>query len=244
MNSLKNYLLLLTSFFWIEAFSQEVEPINTDRPDQSDGTYIIAENTGQIETGLLYGNDGAGYFIHNTMFRYGLGKNTEARILIDYGKVDTTTVMLPLGISFKHQLVKQNKILPAITLVGYAYLPFLATKNIKPDKLPYTFLLAFQNDINDRLGVGYNVGINSDGNSSMKNWMGTVSIGYEIMKHLSFYTEYFGQYNKHSSFDHNLDIGVLYPITKNLQLDIALGTSLFNQASNRFITSGISFRFR
>ncbi len=39
----------------ISAFAQ-TEAINTDRPDQSDGTYTVPRNVFQIENGLFFAN--------------------------------------------------------------------------------------------------------------------------------------------------------------------------------------------
>lgn len=50
----------------ISAFAQS-EAINTDRPDQSDGTYTVPRNVFQIENGLLFAN---GVALNNFMLRY------------------------------------------------------------------------------------------------------------------------------------------------------------------------------
>lgn len=241
---MKHYIFFTLAFFCIsETFSQDSEAINTDRPDQSDGSYIVSKETVQVETGILYGKDEAGYIFHNTMVRYGVNNKLEARLLVDYGKTDSNIILNPVGLSIKHQLFEQKKILPAITFVAYGYLPFTATQTVKPDKLPFNFLVAFQNNITKKLGIGYNIGFGSDGNAPAKNWTGTLAFGYEIMRKGSLFTEYYAQYQKGNTPNHNFDMGILYPITNNLQWDVALGTSLFGQTANRFITTGISFRF-
>ena len=38
----------------LNVFGQELELINTDRPDQSEGTYVLPERVFQIEGGLTY----------------------------------------------------------------------------------------------------------------------------------------------------------------------------------------------
>ena len=65
----------------LNVFGQELELINTDRPDQSEGTYVLPERVFQIEGGLTYSK---GNLAPNVMLRYGLLK-TEKFTLIGVG---------------------------------------------------------------------------------------------------------------------------------------------------------------
>ena len=120
--------LLLFLILGSNSFGQVPENINTDRPDQSDGTYIVSKNIFQLETGLVFSADG---IIHNTMLRYGIVKNTELRLLFNYGEVNTTgkreTGIFPVSFSIKHKLVEGKRFIPQITAVGYVQFPFLST---------------------------------------------------------------------------------------------------------------------
>ncbi len=72
-------LILLAA---IPSFAQE-QWINTDRPDQTDGTYTIPTNTFQIENGVTLSKE---TIMNNFMLRYGAGKSTELRLGVDAGK--------------------------------------------------------------------------------------------------------------------------------------------------------------
>jgi hypothetical protein len=110
---MKKYLLLFFATICIKStIAQNSEPINTDRPDQSDGTYVLPKNNFQIEEGILFAKNN---FQNNLMLRYGVTKSTEVRCLMDYAKIEASNGIMPLGLSFKQALVKQHKILPAIT---------------------------------------------------------------------------------------------------------------------------------
>jgi hypothetical protein len=47
------FLYFILFLIFIDANAQNNEPINSDRPDQSEGTYILTKNSFQIENGLL-----------------------------------------------------------------------------------------------------------------------------------------------------------------------------------------------
>jgi hypothetical protein len=177
------------------------------------------------------------------MLRYGITTSTEVRLLFDYGKIASTTGILPPGISVKQHLISQKKLLPEITAVGYLRLPFLATNNFKTDNPASTLLLAFQNNIAEKFSIGYNFGMTFDGDHAYKNWIVTVSLGFAATKKVSFFTEYFSSFVKVTKPSNNFDAGVLWLLNNNLQIDIALGSTIFEDDKNQFVTTGISYRF-
>ena len=77
------YVLFLLLGINVWGQEQEIEPINTDRPDQNEGTYVLPKGTFQIEGGLQYSE---GEFAPSLMLRYGLLKGTEIRLDTDFGK--------------------------------------------------------------------------------------------------------------------------------------------------------------
>jgi hypothetical protein len=226
------------------SYCQKAEPINTDRPDQSDGTYTLTKKTFQLETGLLYGKTGENYFAHTNMLRYGVSSSTEVRLLFTYGKRGGETGIVPPGISVKQHLVTQKKWIPEITAVGYIRLPFLATNNFKTKNPAATYLLAFQNDITDHFSIGYNLGTTFDGDNTYENWIVTTSLGYSATKKLSFFAEYFSSFAKITGPNNNIDVGALWLINTYFQIDIALGSTIGVQDKNQFVTTGISYRFK
>ncbi len=63
--------------------------INTDRPDQSDGTHIVEKQYFQIESGVQFSksNETSNSFDNITLIRYGITKKFEARLLNQYSVV-------------------------------------------------------------------------------------------------------------------------------------------------------------
>ncbi len=218
-----------------QANAQLTEPINTDRPDQSDGTYVLEKKYLQIENGITIANK---TITNNLMLRYGITKSTELRLLSDFGKFDGINGFAPIAISIKQRLIENKGIVPAITLVGYLRYEEIASKAFRTNNKSYSFLIAFQNDITDKLSVGYNVGTSN----GLKNINFTTSVGYGLSTKFTGFVEYFSNFEKMEKPSHNIDGGILYLINNRLQLDIAIGSSIIDN-ENYYFTTGVSYRF-
>ena len=218
-------------------FGQKDEPINTDRPDQSEGTYILPKRNLQLENGITTLNN---VFINNFMFRYGINKSTEIRLVADFGVADNQKGLFPLGISMKKRLIKQNKFAPEITLVGYYRNDKIASKGFSENSDSYSVLLAFQNNITDRFGIGYNIGTTNFG----KVVNITTSFGYSVTNRINCFVEYFSHFEKQNPAQHNFDLGILYQLKYNLQIDVAFGRSLTKSNTLLYLTTGVAYRFK
>lgn len=233
---MKNILTFLMILFCGKIIAQNTQPINTDRPDQSDGTYVLPKNNLQIENGITIANK---TFANNLMLRYGITKSTEIRLLADVGKFEDVTGLAPITISAKQRIIENNGILPAITLVGYLRYEKIASKLFQNNTISYNFLLAFQNDITDKFSVGYNLG----SSTGLKNVSFTTSAAYSFTDKVTGFVEYFANFEKTQNPNHNIDGGILYLINNRLQLDAALGVSITEKNSN-YLTTGLSYRFK
>ena len=234
----------------LTAWCQDSDPINTDRPDQSDGTYILPQKNFQAETGINFFQY-SGLFTditQSTMLRYGTGKNSEVRLLINEGfsKEENLPgrkfVFFPAAISAKYALYKERKIWPAVTAVAYIKLP-IASKKYHLNRFAPTFLLAFQNDFTDKIGLGYNFGITRNGTDDINYYLTTASFSAALSERFSLFIEYFSQFNTGGGPSHNMDTGLQFLINPRLQLDMAAGSSLFDNGGTAFETFGVSYRF-
>jgi hypothetical protein len=228
--------ILVTVFFSVSflVLSQNNESVNSDRPDQSEGTYILTKNKFQIENGVLSQDN---VWINNLMLRYGLSKKTEIRIVSDFDYEKFNDDVNSIGISFKHKLLEQNKIIPEITLVGY-FRNKIKNKFEIQNKENYSLVLAFQNIVSDQLIIGYNLGSNTLG----ETFNTTFFANYIFTKKITVFVEYFSAFEKNNSGSHNLDFGLFYLINNNFQLDFAYGNTI-NKDSNPFYSLGFSFKF-
>lgn len=235
--------LLLILFFCHCVSAQKASPINSDRPDQSDGTYTMPKNTFQLEAGCTLGKNINSYFLQTNMLRYGITKSTEIRILFDFGTVGSEKGIFAPGISVKQYLLPQKRWFPEISAVGYIRLPYLATDNFKTDSPAATFLLAFQNTITDQFSIGYNLGTTLDGDNAYNTWIVTASVAYQLTQKISFFLEYFSSFENILKPSSNIDTGVLWLLKDNFQIDLAIGTTITQDDKNRFVTTGISYSF-
>lgn len=214
----------------------QVESINTDRPDQSDGIYTIPKNTFQLENGITIAKQTV---INNLMLRYGLTSSTEIRLLLNAGKEFKNKGLLPISLSFKQRIIEQKKIIPAMTLVGYIAFEQLANKDFKGNKLPFEIKMAFENEINNKFSIGYNLGISNQ----LKNLNLSVAIGYNITDKISTFIEYFSTLSKNGN-EHNIDAGIMYVINPKLQVDIAYALPVYGLENKPFGTIGIAYFFQ
>ena len=221
--------------------------INTDRPDQSDGTHIVEKYLTQIETGLQFSkfDEATTGFDNVTLIRFGVTRRFEVRLLNQYSVVNDsnrTSGFRPLTISFKNQLCVQKGLLPKITLVSYFRLPFTISPAFKGEHLGYTFTFAGRHDLTSKMKIYSNLGINRDQESTDISYLATLEANYNVTDQLSTFIEYFGNYAAHSSSTNGMDIGFIYAFKNNFAVDLAVGSPTMNLGLNRFVSFGISAR--
>jgi len=221
--------------------------INTDRPDQSDGTHIIEKNHVQIETGVQFSklDELTKSFDNTTLIRFGATRHFEVRLLNQYSTISNNNNSIsgfkPIAISFKNQLCNQKGFLPKITLVTYFRIPITINSEFEGKHLGYTFTLAGRHDITSKLKLYSNIGITRDQEKRDISYLSTLEINYNVTDKLSSFIEYFGNYQLDSVPSNGLDIGFIYALRNNFAIDTALGSAI-TTPNNKFISFGCSFR--
>ena len=244
---MKKYFYLLELILLSSTGLKAQNVINTDRPDQSDGTHIVEKNYFQVETGVQFSklDDITKGFDNVTLIRYGITRTFEVRLGNQYSTVRDSNMISgikPLTISFKNQLCKQHGLLPKITLVSYFRLPFTISPAFSADHFGYTFTLALRHDLLSNLKIYSNFGVTKDQQSTDISYLGTVELNYNVTKSLSAFTEYYGNYAVHTNASNGIDIGFIYALKNNFAIDLAFGSPTLNLGLNKFISSGISIR--
>ncbi|MFM7770254.1 MAG: transporter [Bacteroidota bacterium] len=234
MKHSKLILFLLVSFLANKTFSQ-IENINTDRPDQSDGVYVLSKGRVQLENGLTLQQETV---MNNFMLRWGITNSTEVRLLIDGGKLDGLNGIAPLSFSFKQRIINQKKLAPSITLIGYISYEKIASHNLQSKNISSNFKLAFEKDITSKLSLGQNIGISND----FQDINLTTLVVYGVTDKISTFLEYFATLNNEFA-EHNFDTGILAVLKPNLQLDLAIGRAIFDTENRLYTTFGVSYLF-
>jgi hypothetical protein len=222
--------------------------INTDRPDQSDGSHIVEKKHVQVETGLQFSklDEITNSFDNVTLIRYGVTKRFEIRVLNQYSTIhDSSSVsgLQPLTISFKNLLWWQHGILPKVTFVSYFRLPFSLSKAFQADHFGYTFTLAMRHELTSKLKLYSNFGITQDQQTTDISYLSTIEFNYNVTDKFSSFIEYYGNYAKHVSATNGMDIGFIYAIKNNFAVDLALGSPTLKLGVTKFIAFGMSVRF-
>ncbi len=217
--------------------------IVTDRPDQTESSTTIPLKSFQMECGVLSGN----YHLDNSaqklllipsiLFRYGLTKNIELRLveqLISFENEQTSEEnfgLSDLELGAKIQILKNPDINTEIAFISHLVLPSGAV-SITNGNLGTVNKLAISHSLTNFLDLGYNVGYNYF-NTETGYLTYSVALGTGITKRIGAYVETYGEVVQFTDWISNFDSGITILVRENLQLDFSFGLGL-NQKMNYF----------
>ena len=99
------------------------------------------------------------------------------------------------------------------------------------------------NEISNKIDLGYNAGIIWDNDEKITKEFYTVSLGVTPFNRFTFFLESYGFFNNSSSPDLRADYGISYTLLKNFQIDISSGIGISKISPDYFIDLGFSVRF-
>ncbi len=230
--------------------SKKLKEMEVDMPDETQETDLIEKGHWQIETAYLHNiyKEGNPSSVGQGLFRYGVSKHLELRLLIEAGSEleryieETVQSTYPAAASAKILLVKDNKYLPDITLVSYLQLPIYKASKDKKAYWSPSFLLAFQNKLGSKWKLEYNAGIQQEAYSTQWAWIGNASLHYKLTDQLEIFTEYFAQYQSGENPQHNVGGGLAYQLNNNIEFFAMAGGTVDYAESNHYYNGGIAFR--
>ncbi len=245
-------IILLTIIPFI-AFSQDekVEMV-TDRPDQTESSSVVPLKSLQIETGFVfekdnsYGNDYYSYSYPTTLLRYGILKNTELRLGFEFlghrvNNNDITRGFGPIYLGNKTKITEEEGCKPEIAILGGLILPFTAKDEFKTRYTAADFRMAFSHTLNEMFSIGYNFGIQWDGDNPAPGFFYSGALGISLTESLGLFAEYYGVLPEAGDKEHLLDTGITYLVKPNLQLDFSVGIGVNEEAADHFIGFGLSY---
>jgi hypothetical protein len=241
------FLLLLISPCSI--FGQINEPLEADRPDQTETPAIVPQGMFQAETGFTYqknNHTSTSWALPSTLWKYGATENFELRLITEFvtEEIDAekTSGIVPLLIGCKIKICSEKGWLPKTSFIGHLSIPNAASKKYKADFYAPEFRFTMQHTLSDKISLGYNLGSEWDGFSPEPTFIYTVTTGYSITEKLGSYIEFFGFAPQKESANHNFDGGITYLITPNFMVDLSAGVGLTENAPAHYLALGISFR--
>ena len=226
---MKNYIILiLFSLTFYNNFGQ----ISTDRPDQTEGTYVLRNGDFQIESGWTFNSDGGSL---NNLLRIGTFKGIELRFSTNLisGHEDMTGLFpsldnLEFGAKFK--ILDKKETLTKISFLSHLSVSTeysdnsggLLNRILVSHELSESFELAYN--------LGYSKYFEQDNGLLVYSLVIAKSFG-----NLGAFVEIFGD-----SYS-NWDLGITYLIKDNLQADISYGQGINNELS--YLSIGAAWNF-
>ena len=246
-------LLLIVS---VKNYSQTLDAIVPDRPGQTNPPNIVPVGIVQLETGfsresskiddILTTN-----FLYNTsLLRIGILENCEIRLIFEYAgtKIDspaqssTINGFNPISIGTKLAVCPEKGIIPQTSLNVSVGLPYFGRQEFRPAYLAPSFAFLMQNTLSDRYSLGYNLGLQWDGNQPNATAVYSISLSINVLENFGVFAEAYGFSMEKSLSDYRSDFGCTYLMTNNLQLDISGGVGLNSIAPDSFIAFGLAWR--
>ena len=243
--------LFLVFFNIARAQVDAIDPIDTDRPDQTESPVTIYKKWMQVEHGFdLERDNEVSISGSSTLFRYGLLKNVELRLEADFIYTPSTnfspatTELQPIVFATKISLWDEKRWIPKTSLLISAGIPFLAARSFKNFNAQPGIIFVFQNNLSPTISWGYNAGLEWDGENSSPYYIYTFSNGINLSKKLYGFLEVFGSVNKNSLPQHNFDAGLSLLLNNNCKIDISSVAGLTKSAPDWSIAIGIAVRFK
>lgn len=233
-----------------KCFSQQLDPIATDRPDQTESPFIVPQHYFQFEIGFVHeqvNSDEINQTYPNSLIKYGLTKKTELRLILDLGNNRSfgknNSGLNPVTIGFKTNLLEEKGIIPTTSFIGHLTIPSLASQDKKSLYYAPSFRFNMQHTISKKSTLSYNLGSEWDGITPEPTFIYTLASGFSLSDRFGSYIEIYGFAPQKQAASHSWDAGFTYLINNNVQLDVHGGTAITDNAPDYFIGCGISFRF-
>lgn len=246
---MKKALLLVCLLSFPGAFAQTGEPLQADRPDQTETPAIVPKGMFQAETGFTFQkNDGMSRSnsLPGILWKYGVNENFELRLITEFVSEDfdgeKTEGFTPVLIGCKVKLLEEKGIVPKTSFIGHIALPNLASSGYKTDFVAPEFRFTMQHTLSAKLSLSYNLGCEWDGQSPETTFIYTLTTGYSITKKLGCYAEIFGFAPEKDKANHNIDGGFTYLINHNFMVDLSSGFGITENAPDHYMAFGFSFR--
>ena len=227
---------LLFIAIFMASLSTFCQTIVTDRPDQTESSSTVPIGSLQIEAGFLHELSKTDevkelkVLAPTTLFRYGVMNALELRLIMNYESIrDRVTQQTSKGLSdievgAKVQLYKKDDGNTEIALLSHLLLP-IASEELSNEKLGSINKLSISHKLNNRFGVGYNLGYDYYG-FGKGDFTYSLALGVSVFDNFGVYLEPYGKAIDLKTQVTSFDSGVTYLLQDNIQLDFSFGTGL------------------
>ena len=234
-----------------QLIAQSEEPLVTDRPGEgTDAAAVVGAGVGQIEVGVFREwesneNYRLGYY-PTALIRYGVLDRAEIRLSsgLYANEEQTGAGWSPLDVSTKVALIEeaQGAIPQAALLVGLT-LPATGSSEVQSEFTQPRVVLLLNNPINSWLGITTNLGAHWENDSPETIYRYAMSFDFSLSERVGAFAEFYGDLPEASATSHLFNAGFTYLLTNDLQLDLAAGTALTDNAPDFYVGGGVSWRW-
>lgn len=244
----------------------------TDRPDRTESAATVPREFVQIETGGLYssetGADGELEVLEGpgTLLRVGLSEALELRLGWDgFVQEDFDARGRQAGrsvdgaadgsVGAKLRLWDETARRPQVALLADVSVPVGET-GLSSERYDPTLLLALARTLSDRLSVGVNLGAARETGETAtgrrdtrSDFVYSAALGVGVNEDVGVFVEVFGAEPLESGPDGvrgsavSVDAGFTWLLRPDLQLDLSVGGGLTDEAPDRFVGAGVSWRW-
>jgi hypothetical protein len=244
-------LFLLASALWCTgAVAQGIEPIQADRPDQTETPFTVPRNHFQMELGFVYEktNDVVeSYTLPTALLKYGLNDHFEIGIITEMSGIKTRETqygLIPVSLRFKERICDENGLLPMTSFIGYLAVPKVASEGFQATYFAPSFRFTMQHSLSEKMVLAYNLGAEWDGESAEPIFIYTLTTGMAFTNKFGGYIELYGYAPQNSLPDHRCSAGISYLIKPNVMVDLSGGYAFSEPAPDYYVGVGFSFRLK
>lgn len=227
----------------------QTEPIETDRPDQTETPAIVPLKHFQLESGFnLESFDKQFSYVHPTLlWKAGILRSTEVRLITELiTSQDSSgrwrTGLAPVQLGFKTAICEEKKGRPRISFIGHIAVPPFSSKSQRTKYVAPNFRFVLDHTLTDKISLGYNLGMEWDGISPQPAFIYTIANGYDLSGKWYFYYEFFGDFPVGERSNHAFDLGLAWLIRNHIQADVSGGFQLYPFVKSWYMALGLSIR--
>jgi hypothetical protein len=251
-------IIISTHLIFSQNKDKQVPDIITDRPDQTESAAIVPLSMLQVETGFVYEGDETDFVertnttFNTTLLRYGLFKNAELRMGMEYleesmkiksaGLSSSVIGFGPLYTGIKVKITEEKGAVPEMAILGSLTWPATADENLKPSYVAPAMRLAFAHTLSENLSLGYNLGAEWNGEVPDASYYYSLALGIGLTSKIGAFVESYGFLYEEFKPDHKADAGFTYLLSRNFQIDLSGGIGLSEISPDYFVGFGLSYR--
>jgi Putative MetA-pathway of phenol degradation len=244
----KSFILVLLLFTSL-VFAQNSEPIQADRPDQTETPALVPQGMFQLETGFTFQKNeqnSTSNTLPTLLWKYGVNSNFELRLITEFVSEEINTEkkdgLKPIYLGMKVKMSDEKGLVPKTSLIAHISIPNGASSKYKTDFYAPEFRFVMQHTLSEKMSLSYNLGAEWDGFSAEPTFIYTLTTGYSITDKLGSYIELFGFAPQKNKSNHSFDGGITYLINDNFMLDLSAGFGISKTAPDSYFAAGFSFR--